>query len=219
MARYEVIKEISDSLAGIVKAEARRQKFDLEVVLGPFDTAFFGRRSNAVAIYLYELSFDHQKQQESREFQVESEDADGPLTVHYPRPLVVDLRYAVAATGKTSVDEQLSLTVALKAFFDHPVLSGPLRLGDNFPERDLPVDLDPKFNLEAQARLLASLGVSHHALLGYRITTEVKPERELRRTRKVERRTIDIFDRHHAPPGKGLDADRSRPAAAAKGRK
>lgn len=219
MARYEVIKEIGDSLAAIVRGEAKRQKFDLEVVLGPFDPAFFARKSAAVAIYLYELSVDHQKQQESREFVVESHDDQGPLTVHYPRPLVLDLRYAVAAAGKTPVDEQLALTVALKALFDHPILTGPLKLGDNFPEKDVPVDLDPKFTLDAQARLLASLGVTHHPLLGYRLTTEVKPERELRRTRKVERRTIDIFDRHNAPPGKGPDADRPRPAAAAKGKR
>lgn len=219
MARYDVIKEIGESLAGIVRAEAKKQKVELEVVVGPFDQAFFAKKSAAVALYLYEIGYDHQRQQELREFEVKGEDDQGEYTILYPRPLAVDLRWAVAATARTAGDEHIALAVALKAFYDAPLLDSKTKQGENFPDRDLPIDIDRAFTLEKQAQLLGSLGVPHHALLGYRIATEIRPERELRRTRKVERRSIALFDKHRTPEGMGPDADRKKPAAGGTTRK
>lgn len=212
MARFEVIKEITDSLANIVRLEADAQKFDLELVVGPPDKAFFSRPSNALALYLHNVGIDHQDNQEyGEEVEVEKEDEDGIYTILYPKPLILRVHYAVAATGRTPIDEQLTLTLALKAFVERPVLNDELKKGPNFPKLDLPIDWDRDFTPDRQRSLLDSFGVSHHPLLGYRIVTELQPERELRRTRKVERRSIAIFDKHRPPDGMGEGVERKRP--------
>lgn len=208
MPSYEVIKEVGDSLANIVTLEAKRQKLALDVVQGPFDADFFGKKKSAIALYLYEFKHDHRLQQEAKEFDVEVEEPEGPVNVQFPRPLVLELHYAIAGTGPSFVDETIALSVGVKAFYDHPVLNKELKLGKHFPEKDLPIDIDSTFTLERQSQLLTALGVKHHALMGYKVVIEMKPERELRRSRRVERRTIDLYDKIKPPPGKGSNRDR-----------
>jgi len=208
MPSYEVIKEVGDSLANIVTLEAKRQKLAIDVVLGPCDADFFARKKSSVAVYLYEFKFDQRIQQEAKEFEEEVDDPDGPINVQFPRPLVLELHYAVAATVASFLDETIALSVAVKGFYDHPTLNKELKLGKHFPEKDLPVDIDTAFNLERQSQLLHALGVKHHAMMGYKVVCEMKPERELRRTRRVERRTIDLYDKLKPPAGKGTDRNR-----------
>jgi hypothetical protein len=218
MARFEVIKEVTDSLANIVRLEAKAQKYDVEVVTGPFDTDFFTGKKNRIAVYLYQIAIDHQQNETAAEAQVEveKEDETGSYTILYPRPIILRLHYAVAASGKTPVEEQLTLSLALKAFFERPHLEKELRVGENLPDIDVAVDFEQDFEVEKQKLLCQSLGVSHHVLLGYRVVTEMQPERELRRTRRVERRQMAIYDKLRPPDGMGPDADRSRPKPAKK---
>lgn len=218
MARYEVIKEITDSLVNVVRLEAKAQKVDVEVVAGPPDEAFFAGKGSRVAVYLYDIHIDHQENQLGEQAEVEESDESGVYTILFPRPLIIRLHFAVAATGKTPIDEQLTLSLALKAFFERPSLDDELKLGSNFPSLDLPVDFDQDFTADKKNQLLQSLGVRHHPLIGYRVVTEMQPQRELRRTRKVERRTIEMFDKIRPPDGMGEGADRSlmKPSVAVK---
>lgn len=210
MAHYEVFKEVGDSLVNLVKLEAERQKKSLDVVLAPPDQAFFSGKGNAVAVYLYSLNVDYQDHQHTREIEVEEEDETGVYTIVYPRALITRVHGAVAARGTTYSDELLTLSLALKAFAEFPALDAERRLGENLPERTVPVDFDARFDTEAQMRLCTSLGVPFHPMLGYRVITEIQPDRELRRTRKVERRSMELYDRHRLPDGKGPDADRRK---------
>lgn len=217
MARHEVFKEVAESLAACVRRESDRQKTPVEVVVGPPDAGFYAGKSNAVAIYLYHLAVDYADNEHTEELVVEGEDELGTYTIVYPRAVITRLHFAVAARGGSHDAELLTLSLALKAFVEHPTLAGDAKKGANLPpERDLPVDVDTSFDFTAQRELSQSLGVPFHPMLGYRVITEIQPERELRRSRKVERRSIEIFDRLRPPDGKGEDADRRPPARTAK---
>lgn len=199
MAQFEIVKELAESLANLVRLEAGRQKLALDVAVRPPDAAFFGSKQNAVAVHLFEVKVDHHLEGEEVEQEVE---VDGEtLTILYPPPLILDLRFAVAVTGKTPLDEAMLIALAAKAFYERPVLKGELKQGKAFDERDIPIDADSAFDLDEQAKLLRALGVPHRPLLGYRVTAHVLPDREIRRTRKVERRTIELYDRHRDPAG------------------
>lgn len=219
MARHEVFKDVGASLANLVRLEAARQKASVDVIVGPPDEAFFAARKSAIAIYLYDFRYDRRVNQEGEETEVELTDESGTYTILYGRPLILELKFAVAASGKTPVDEAVNLGLAVKAFFERPGIGAETRAGQELPEHDMPIDLDEELTPERKFQLLSSLGVTHHPLVGYRVHAEMKPERELRRTRKVERRSIELFDRHRPPEGKGEGAERSRPAPVAAKRK
>lgn len=218
MARFEVFKELAESLANLVRLEAQQQKSDVEVVLGPPDEAFFAGKKSLVAVYLYDFAYDKNVNQEGVETQVDVTDASGTYTILYGRPLIIEVKVAVAASGKTPLDETLNLGLALKAFFERPFLRDDLKLGKNLPAYEIPIDIDEEFTAERKFQLLERLGVRHHPLVGYRVHAEMKPERELHRTRRVETRSIQMFDRHNPPEGKGIGADRKPPAKVAKGK-
>lgn len=210
MANHEVFKEIGDSLVNLVRLEAERQKVQLEVLLSAPDQAFYAGKGNAVAVYLYSLNVDYLDNQHTSEIEVEEQDEQGTYTVVYPRALITRVHCAVAARGTTYPDELLMLSLALKAFAEFPMLDAERRLGQNLPDRVVPVDFDARFDSEAQMRLCSSLGVPFHPMLGYRVITEIQPDRERRRSRKVERRTMELYDRTRLPEGKGPDADRRK---------
>lgn len=211
MAHHEVFRDIGLSLVNLVKIEAERQNQPLEVLLAPPDQAFYAGSGSAVAVYLYSLNVDYLDNQHTREIEIEEEDEEGVYTIVYPRALITRVHAAVAARGKTYSDELLTLSLALKAFAEFPALDAERRMGDNLPDRVVPVDFDPRFDAEAQMRLCTSFGVPFHPMLGYRVVTEIQPDRELRRTRKVERRSMELYDRNRLPDGKGPDANRRPP--------
>jgi hypothetical protein len=215
MARYEVFKEVGESLANLVRLEAEHQKLPVEIVVGPPDAAFFQTKKARVGIYLYDFHVDRHVNQEGDEHEEEVEDETGTFTILFGRPLLVEVKVAVAAAGGSPLEETVLLGLAMKAFFERPVLREELKLGKNLPAFDMPVDIDPDFSLDRKHQLLTSLGVTHHPLVGYRLVTELRPERELHRTRKVEKRTIELYDRHRPPEGKGLGAERAIPKTAA----
>lgn len=212
MAHYEVFRDVGDSLVNLVKIEAERQKQSLEVLLTAPDKVFFEGRGNAVAVYLYNFNVDYLDKQRTSEIEVEGEDDQGVYTIVYPRALITRVHCAVVARGKTYTDELLTLSLALKAFAEFPSLDAERRLGENLPNRLVPVDFDAGFDTEAQMRLCSAMGVPFHPMLGYRIVTEIQPDRELRRTRKVERRSMELYDRNRLPDDKGPDAVRRKAA-------
>ncbi len=218
MARYEVFREVAESLGNLVRLEAKAQKADLEVVLGPPDEAFFAAKKNQIAVYLYDHELDPNISQDQDERPQDVTDETGTYTILYGRPLFLVVRVAVAANGKTPLDEQANLGLAMKAFFERPVLRDELKLGKNLGEGDIPLDLDLELTSERKLSLLRSLGVKHHPLVGYRLAVAILPERELGRTRRVERRTMELYDRHRPPEGKGLEAERKPPSKVAKGK-
>lgn len=194
MARNDVIREISSSLAGVISREAGRQMLAVETVQGPPDAAFFARGRASIAVYLYELRVDPRENRDREEIEEEIDDPSGPIVVVRPPPLAVKLRYAVAACGADPLEEQALLALALKAFHEEPVLRDETAKG-----ADIPIEHDETFTLERQVRLLKSLGVAHHPLIGVRVQAELWADRELRRSRRVERRTIDVIDSRHRP--------------------
>lgn len=194
MARRDVIREISSSLAGVISREAGRQMLAVETVQGPPDAAFFARGQASVALYLYELHVDPRENRDREEIEEEIDEPSGPIVVVRPPPLAVGLRYAVAACGADPLEEQGLLALALKALHEEPVLRGEAIEG-----ADIPIEHDETFTLERQVRLLTALGAAHHPLLGVRVQAELRAERELRRSRRVERRSIDVVDSHHRP--------------------
>lgn len=194
MARRDVIREISSSLAGVIAREASRQMFGVETMQGPPDAAFFARGRASIALYLYELGVDPRENRDREEIEEELNDPSGPIVIVRPPPLAVRLRYAVAACGADPLEEQALLALALKAFHEEPVLRGEAEQG-----ADIPIEHDETFTLERQVRLLTSLGAAHHPLIGVRVQAELQAERELRRSRRVERRSIDVVDSRHRP--------------------
>jgi len=206
MAQYELVREVGESLANVVRLEAGRQKVKVELLCVPPDRAFYDARGAAVTVYLHGMRRDTSDQPNDREEDVE---VDGDIfTLVHPPTMQLELHYAVAARAANAVEEQLLLVLAMKAFHEYPTLADAVRIGKNFDE-EVSIDPDGSFD-EAARTALAGPGVGHHLMAGYRVRVGIVAERELRRRRKVETRVMEIFDKNRAPPGKGEGADRTR---------
>lgn len=198
MAGSGLIQEIGDSLAHVLELEARERGVPLDVVQGRFDSAFFARERSAVALHLRQVVVDHQDNQQGAELEVEAQDDEGSWVLVYPRPLLLRLHWAVAGAGAGAQGERFVLSLALQAFQARPVLTKELRRGESLPDIDMPIDFDAAFCAPRQEALCTGLGVPPCALLGYRVVTEMRAERERSRIRRVERRRIELGDARRA---------------------
>jgi hypothetical protein len=163
-------------------------------------------RKNApcLVLHLYDLrpSYDVRT---SENWHLEEEvvdDKGDTYVVRYGRPLDLALRYLLTATADDLADEHEILALGMRAFLDHPRLSGDSVVGDSLLKGEsIPVGFDDDFSLETASAVFGGLGQSTRLAVGYRAEARLVSGRELGRSRRVRERHIDVFDPLRPPPG------------------
>jgi hypothetical protein len=204
MPKHQVIRDVSQSLLGVLRAELSAQRSKAKAYLAAPSAELLRKSAPCLVLYLYDLrpTIDV-RTNENWHLEEEITDEKGEThVVRYARPLEMGLRYLLTAAADDLADEQEILALGMKAFLDHPKLSGEQLMGDSFlPQDALALNHDTDFTLETAASVFAGLGQNARVAVGYRTDARLYSGRELGRSKRVRERHIDVFDQLRPPPG------------------
>ena len=204
MAKHQVIRDVGQSLLGVLRAELSTQRSKAKAYLAAPTTEFLRKNAPCLVLYLYDIrpSIDV-RTNENWHLEEEITDENGDThVVRYARPLEMGLHYLITAAADDLADEHEILALGMKAFLDHPKLHGEQLAGDSFFKQDsLPLHHDTEFTLETAGAVFSGLGQSSRVAIGYRTDARLFSGRELGRSKRVRERHIDVFDQLRPPPG------------------
>src|SRR5256714_12543044 len=132
MPKHQVIRDVSQTLLGVLRAEMSSQKSKAKAFLAAPTTEFLRKSAPCLLLYLYDLrpSIDV-RPNENWHLEEEVTDEQGETqVVRYARPLEMGLHYLITAAADDQADEHEILALGMKAFLDHPKLQGEQLLGD-----------------------------------------------------------------------------------------
>jgi uncharacterized protein DUF4255 len=204
MPKHQVIRDVGQSLLGVLRAELSVQRSKAKAHLVAPTAEFLRKNAPCLVLYLYEIrpSIDV-RTNENWHLEEEVTDDNGEThVVRYARPLEMGLRYLLTAAADDLSDEHEILALGMKAFLDNPKLQGDQLTGDSFFRRDaLPLYHDTEFTLQTASSVFAGLGENARVAVGYHTEARLFSGRELGRSRRVRERHIDVFDQLRPPPG------------------
>src|SRR5436309_14882783 len=161
MPRHQVIRDVSQTLLGVLRAEMSSQKSKAKAYLAAPTAEFLRKNGPCLVLYLYDIrpSIDVRTNESwHREEEVTGEKGETQV-VRYARPLEMGLHYLLTAAADDLADEHEILALGMKAFLDHPKLQGEHLAGDSFGKQDaLQLHHDTGFSLETAAAVFAGLG-------------------------------------------------------------
>jgi len=204
MPKHQVIRDVSQSLLGVLRAELSAQKSKAKAYLATPTAELLRKNAPCLVLYLYDLrpSVDV-RANENWHLEEEVTDEKGEThVVRYARPLEMGLRYLITAAADDLADEHEIIALGMKAFLDHPKLQGETLVGDSFFKHDaVPVQYDTDLTLETAAAVFGGLLQPARVAVGYRTDARLFSGRELGRSKRVRERHIDVFDQLRPPPG------------------
>ena len=204
MPKHQVIRDVSQSLLGVLRAELQQARAKAKAFLAAPTTEFLRKSSPCLVLYLYELrpTVDV-RQNESWNLEEEVTDEKGEtVLIRYGRPLELGLRYLLTAGADDLADEQEILALGMRALLDHSRLEGEDLAGDSFPKGDfVGVTHDPGFTLETCSTVFGGFGAGPRVAVGYKADARLYSGKEVGRTKRVKQRHIDVFDQLRPPPG------------------
>lgn len=204
MPKHQVIRDAGQSLLGVLRAELVAAKAKAKAYLATPTAEFLRKNQPCLVLYLYDMrpSFEV-RMNENWHLEEEVTDEKGEThVVRYPRPLDLSLHYLLTASAEDLGDEHEILALGMKAFLDHPKLTGEAIMGDSFMKGDhLPVVADEGFNLTTSSTIFGGFSAAPRLAVGYRAETRLYSGKELGRSRRVRERHIDVFDPLRPPPG------------------
>jgi hypothetical protein len=204
MAKHQVIRDVGQSLLGVLRAELSSQRSKAKAYLAAPTTEFLRKNAPCLVLYLYDIrpSIDV-RTNENWHLEEEITDEKGETyVVRYARPLEMGLHYLLTAAADDLADEHEILALGMKAFLDHPKLQGEHLLGDSFFKQDVvALNHDTEFSLETASAVFGGLGQTARVAVGYRTDARLFSGRELGRSKRVRERHIDVFDQLRPPPG------------------
>jgi len=204
MAKHQVIRDVGQTLLGVLRAELSSQRSKAKAYLAAPTTDFLRKNAPCLVLYLYDIrpSVDV-RTNENWHLEEEITDEKGETqVVRYARPLEMGLHYLITAAADDLADEHEILALGMKAFLDHPKLHGEQLAGDSFFKQDsLPLHHDTEFTLDTAAAVFTGLGQTARVAIGYRTEARLFSGRELGRSKRVRERHIDVFDQLRPPPG------------------
>src|SRR5690348_7156503 len=107
MPKHQVIRDVSQSLLGVLRAELSQAKSKAKAYLAAPTTEFLRKNSPALVLYLYDLrpSFEV-RTNENWHLEEEITDEKGETyVVRYGRPLDMGLHYLLTASSEDLADE------------------------------------------------------------------------------------------------------------------
>ena len=204
MPKHQVIRDVGQSLLGVLRAELSAARAKAKVYLATPTADFLRKNAPCLVLYLYDLrpSYDV-RVDEKWHMEEEVTDEQGEThVVRYGRPLDLGLRYLLTASADDLADEHEILALGMRAFLDHARLGGEQLVGDSFSRGEtVPVTHDDGFTLETAAAVLGGLGAGPRLAVGYRAEARLMSGKELGRSKRVRQRHIDVFDQLRPPPG------------------
>jgi hypothetical protein len=204
MAKHQVIRDVGQSLLGVLRGELSAQRSKAKAYLAAPTADFLRKNAPCLVLYLYDIrpSIDV-RTNENWHLEEEITDEKGETcVVRYARPLEMGLRYLLTAAAEDLAEEHEILALGMKAFLDHPKLQGEQLVGDSFFKHDaLSLDHDTEFTLETVSAVFSALGQNARVSVGYRTDARLFSGRELGRSKRVRERHIDVFDQLRPPPG------------------
>jgi len=204
MPKHQVIRDVGQSLLGVLRAELSAQRSKARAYLAAPSAEFLRKNAPCLVLYLYDLRpFIDVRTNENWHLEEEVTDENGETyVVRYARPLEMGLRYLLTAAAEDLADEHEILAIGMKAFLDHPKLAREQLSGDSFFRQDtLALHPDSEFTLETASGVFAGLGQGARVAVGYRTEARLFSGRELGRSKRVRERHIDVFDQLRPPPG------------------
>jgi hypothetical protein len=204
MPKHQVIRDVSQSLLGVLRAELQQARAKGKAFLATPTSEFLRKNSPCLVLYLYELvpTFDVRAGENWHLEEEITDDKGETYVVRYGRPLELGLRYLITASAEEPGDEQEILALGLRAFLDHARLEGETLVGDSFFKDDVVrMNHDNDFTLQTASTVLGGLGVGPKLAVGYRADARLYSSKELGRSKRVRQRHIDVFDQLRPPPG------------------
>jgi hypothetical protein len=204
MPKHQVIRDVGQSLLGVLRAELVAQRAKAKAFLATPTAEFLRKNAPCLVLYLYDLrpSFEVRTNENWHLEEEITDDKGETYVVRYGRPLDMSLHYLLTAASDDLGEEHEILALGMKAFLDHPKLSGEGLVGDSFFKGDsLPVANDDGFTLETASTVFGGFGQGPRLAVGYRAEARLASGRELGRSKRVRERHIDVFDQLRPPPG------------------
>lgn len=204
MPKHQVIRDVGQSLLGVLRAEISAARAKGKAVLAAPTAEFLRKNSPCLVLYLYDLrpSFEVRKDENWHLEEEITDDKGETHVVRYARPLEMQLNYLLTAVADDLADEHELLALGMRAFLDHPRLSGEALVGDGFFRGDaLPIVADETYTLQTAATVFGGFGQGPRLSVGYRAEARLYSSRELGRSKRVRQRHIDVFDQLRPPPG------------------
>lgn len=204
MPKHQVIRDVGQSLLGVLRAELAAQKSKARAFLAAPSQEFLRKNAPCLVLYLYDLrpSFEVRTNENWHLEEEITDDKGDTYVVRYARPLDMELHYLLTASADELADEHELLALGMKAFLDHPKLSGDALAGDSFFKGEaLPVVSDEGFTLETASTVFGGFGQGPRLAVGYRAEARLFSGKELGRSKRVRERHIDVFDQLRPPLG------------------
>src|SRR5260370_24164449 len=134
MPKHQVIRDVGQSLLGVLRAELSNARAKGKAHLATPTAEFLRKNSPCIVLYLYGLrpSFEVRKDEN---WQLEEEITDDKRETHvvrYAPPPDLTLNYLLTAAADHLAAEHQLLPLGMRAFLDHPRLSGSALVGDTF---------------------------------------------------------------------------------------
>jgi hypothetical protein len=201
MPKHQVIRDAGQTLLGVLRAELVAQRAKAKAFLATPNAEFLRKNAPCLALYLYDVrpSFEVRTNENWHLEEEITDDKGETYVVRYGRPLDLSLHYLLTASADDLADEHELLALGMKAFLDHPKLTGEGLVGDSFMKGEvLPVANDDGFDLQTSSAVFSGLG---QGAVGYRAEARLFSGKELGRSKRVRERHIDVFDQLRPPPG------------------
>ncbi len=138
MPKHQVIRDVGQSLLGVLRAELSAAKSKAKAYLAAPSAEFLRKSAPCLVLYLYDLkpAFDV-RPNENWQLEEEIVDERGEMVVvRYGRPLELGLHYMVTAAADDLADEHEILALGLRGFLDHAKITGDQLVGDSFFKGD-----------------------------------------------------------------------------------
>src|SRR5438445_3315861 len=159
MPKHQVIRDVGQSLLGVLRAELQAAKSKAKVYLATPSAEFLRKNAPCLCLYLYDIRGSYEVRIDEKWVMEEevTDDKGETYVVRYGRPLDMAMRYALTASAEDLADEHEILAIGMRAFLDHARLSGEQLVGDSFFKGDfVPVALDNTFTIETAAAIFGT---------------------------------------------------------------
>ena len=204
MPKHQIIRDVSNTLLGVLRAELAAARVKAKAFVATPTGEFLRKNAPCLVLYLYEVRpWIGARSDEPYYLEEEVVDEKGEThVVRFARPLELDLRYMLCASGDTLEEEYEILGLGLKAFLDKNKLKHNELVGDSFMKgEDLAIVEDTEFSLEKCHALFGGFGAGPKVAVGYSTSARLFSGKEVGRSKRVRQRQIDVFDPLRPPPG------------------
>ena len=195
MAQYEIIKDVSVSLAKLLTEAFKEAGYKDIELYNNLPTEENVKKLPAICLFLTAVSVD--KLHRERDVVLVSETTESGEIVEYERQptMIFWLYYVLSAWGKTPQEEHVLLGLAMRVLHDHPMLTNTNFNGESLARgEELPVRVvdEQEFGYDETMAFWRSLGEPIRPTVLYRVGARLRSVRALNHIKRVAGRSISF---------------------------